>query len=590
MSKKVADPSLKLNREQILAVIVGGLAYTATAGVSYIIYMYYSMYQNATGFSGGQIGTIMSVISVIAIISYLFGGPLADKFRPKVLLVFCCLSTAVLACLMITFPPYELMLPLQALLALCALLPHWCPLSKFLTSLGKNSEQTNKIWGYYSAVVGATTAIVGFACSAILNHFDPRTGMRITVLIYVALEILCAILLPMVDKSKHSDQLEKSNDFSFRSVLELLKMPKVWLVYLSRTCLYMLGMAMMYLDPLMCNGFGVPLATIALITTIRGSFGIFTSPIAGNVAAKLHSSLKAHLILYGIAAAGLILLLVIPYESSTFIFALVGIATIEDTQGRETRLRCGGIQYEYGLSASEFANDETGTIARLWNPYVLLVDKKIEDILELETILTEVSQKKVPLLIIDKDAGRSAPVRMNPIRNGYLIAFDIGTTTVVCYLLSPAGQEMSVQSMLNPQCAYGADVISRIQRALSGDMNRLTASIRSAMLSMIEGCCRSAGVRPEEIGVISVVGNPCMQQLFLGLSPENLAKPPLRSDPGQTRCYPCQGKPAYVPRRQAADCSGYLRICGSRYSRMCAGHRFTAQPQNHLIGGHRNQR
>ena len=116
-------------------------------------------------------------------------------------------------------------------------------------------------------------------------------------------------------------------------------------------------------------------------------------------------------------------------------------------------------------------------------------------------------------------AGRSAPASMNPIRKGYLIAFDIGTTTVVCYLLSPAGQEKSVQSMLNPQCAYGADVVSRIQRALSGDMERLTASIRGAMSSMIEDCCRSAGVKPEEIGVVSVVGNPCMQQLFLGISP-----------------------------------------------------------------------
>lgn len=123
-------------------------------------------------------------------------------------------------------------------------------------------------------------------------------------------------------------------------------------------------------------------------------------------------------------------------------------------------------------------------------------------------------------------SGQCAPVRMDPIRDGYLIAFDIGTTTVVCYLLSPDGQEMAVQSMLNPQCAYGADVISRIQRALSGDLEQLTASIRSVMSSMIEGCCRSSGVNTEEIGVVSVVGNPCMQQLFLGLSPENLAKPP----------------------------------------------------------------
>lgn len=80
-----------------------------------------------------------------------------------------------------------------------------------------------------------------------------------------------------------------------------------------------------------------------------------------------------------------------------------GIVTIEDTQDRDTRIRYGGIQYEYGLLASEFANDETGTVARQWNPFVLLVDKKIENIYELQTILEEASKKKVPLLIIAKD-------------------------------------------------------------------------------------------------------------------------------------------------------------------------------------------
>lgn len=85
-----------------------------------------------------------------------------------------------------------------------------------------------------------------------------------------------------------------------------------------------------------------------------------------------------------------------------------GIITIEDTQERNTRLRYGGIQYDYGLAASEFANDEQGTTAKLWNPYVLLVDKKIEDIYELQTILEQVSRKKVPLLIITKDIKQEA--------------------------------------------------------------------------------------------------------------------------------------------------------------------------------------
>lgn len=122
--------------------------------------------------------------------------------------------------------------------------------------------------------------------------------------------------------------------------------------------------------------------------------------------------------------------------------------------------------------------------------------------------------------------GQSIDLPVDPIHPGHLIAFDIGTTTVVCYLLSPEGKELAVESMLNPQSSYGADVITRIQRALAGEMDALTNVIRSGMWSLIQKCCVEAGISPAEIGVISVVGNPCMQQLFLGISPENLAAVP----------------------------------------------------------------
>ena len=118
-------------------------------------------------------------------------------------------------------------------------------------------------------------------------------------------------------------------------------------------------------------------------------------------------------------------------------------------------------------------------------------------------------------------------VAMAPVREGALLAFDIGTTTVVCYLLSgETGEELASASMLNPQSPYGADVISRIQYALRDEQGTLTTCIRAGMTDLIRRVCAEAGVAPERVGVISVVGNPCMQQLFLGISPENLAKIP----------------------------------------------------------------
>lgn len=116
--------------------------------------------------------------------------------------------------------------------------------------------------------------------------------------------------------------------------------------------------------------------------------------------------------------------------------------------------------------------------------------------------------------------------KLDPVQPGFLLAFDIGTTTIAGYLLSESGQELATAGTLNPQAAFGADVISRIQLALHGEMQALTACVRSALNDLTQTLCTQAGIQPEQIGVVSVVGNPCMQQLFLGLLPDNLAAIP----------------------------------------------------------------
>ena len=37
--------------------------------------------------------------------------------------------------------------------------------------------------------------------------------------------------------------------------------------------------------------------------------------------------------------------------------------------------------------------------------------------------------------------GQTAAAAVNPAAPGYLLAYDVGTTTVVCFLLSPSGEE-----------------------------------------------------------------------------------------------------------------------------------------------------
>ena len=116
---------------------------------------------------------------------------------------------------------------------------------------------------------------------------------------------------------------------------------------------------------------------------------------------------------------------------------------------------------------------------------------------------------------------------VDPIQEGDLLAFDIGTTSVVCYLMDgKSGAELAQSSAMNPQVSFGADVITRIQGAVKGKLAQLTQLIRHAMTDLTQRVCDDAGISPQKIGVVSVVGNPAMQQLFLGVSPENLSEFP----------------------------------------------------------------
>ena len=136
--------------------------------------------------------------------------------------------------------------------------------------------------------------------------------------------------------------------------------------------------------------------------------------------------------------------------------------------------------------------------------------------------------------------GISATHTMDPAKEGPLLAFDIGTTSVVCFLLDEkTGGELAKSSMLNPQTPFGADVISRIQAALRGELAQETKAIRDGMTALIQNVCQDAGTDPAHIGIVSVVGNPAMQQLFLGISPENLAGVPFAPVLTEAKTIPC---------------------------------------------------
>jgi len=108
-------------------------------------------------------------------------------------------------------------------------------------------------------------------------------------------------------------------------------------------------------------------------------------------------------------------------------------------------------------------------------------------------------------------------------------AFDIGTTTVVGYLMDLyRGKELAVASSLNPQVNFGADVISRIAAAgkSAKDLKSLQRAIVNHVDLLVGELVKKAGVKREDVYALTVAGNTCMHHLFLGLDPKHLGVAP----------------------------------------------------------------
>ncbi len=111
----------------------------------------------------------------------------------------------------------------------------------------------------------------------------------------------------------------------------------------------------------------------------------------------------------------------------------------------------------------------------------------------------------------------------------YGMAFDIGTTTVVGYLVDLwSGTLVTSVSGLNPQSAFGGDLMSRIAFAQEGPPNvrQLHTRIVQMLNGQIEEACGKAGVGRHRIYKVVVVGNTVMHHLSLGIDPTYVGQAP----------------------------------------------------------------
>jgi uncharacterized 2Fe-2S/4Fe-4S cluster protein (DUF4445 family) len=108
------------------------------------------------------------------------------------------------------------------------------------------------------------------------------------------------------------------------------------------------------------------------------------------------------------------------------------------------------------------------------------------------------------------------------------IAVDIGTTTLVVVLVDLAsGRELAVASALNPQTAFGHDVLSRIRFAAEPDglatMQRVLVKTLNELIGQV---CQRVGAQQSHIHEAVLGGNTCMLHIVAAVDPSPLGRAP----------------------------------------------------------------
>ena len=106
---------------------------------------------------------------------------------------------------------------------------------------------------------------------------------------------------------------------------------------------------------------------------------------------------------------------------------------------------------------------------------------------------------------------------------------DVGTTTVAGHLCDLAtGDVLASSGMMNPQIRFGEDLMSRISylQQNEGQAPVLTAAVRQALRDVVGEVSAEAGVAADDIVEMTIVGNPTMHHLVLGIDPTQLGMEP----------------------------------------------------------------
>jgi len=201
------------------------------------------------GLDNLQLGLCFSVYGIAALLSYLFGGPLADKFPPRKLIAVALWMTALGGLVYASFPSYTVLRMLYGYWGFTTIFLFWAPMIKATRVWGGSTSQ-GKAFGYLDGgrgLVGALFGTLGILIFSIFINSDiseltvseSRAAFRQVILVSSGMVAFVGVLVwffMRFDRKNEKEILIKK--ISIPQIKEVLRLPSVWLLMIIILCAY----------------------------------------------------------------------------------------------------------------------------------------------------------------------------------------------------------------------------------------------------------------------------------------------------------------------------------------------------------------
>jgi len=274
---------MKSNIRHWLIMIVLSFSGGIIFALPFLQEIYYIPLAEALVLNNTQVGSLMSIFGATAMLSYFPGGWLADRVSPRKLIAMSLLSTGVAGFYFSTFPSYEISLAIHAFWGVSITFLFWGAMIR-VTRNWAPAEEQGRAFGILEAGRGLGEVLPSMATLAVFAFLGSgQQGLAMVVIQYSGVFVVLAVVAWFVleDTVDRGDDSDKKAKVGLKEIIQVLKMPIVWLISIVILTGYCAYWGLFRYTPLATDVFALSVTIGATIAVGKMWFKVFIPLVSG---------------------------------------------------------------------------------------------------------------------------------------------------------------------------------------------------------------------------------------------------------------------------------------------------------------------